>query len=254
MTYESYSFGEADHLPDAEALLGINGEWHIRNLLATGEGSSSSIVRLPDAPDFVVRLHDRLESGADEHALGILARSGIRHFDQMTEAGLYVPPQRFVVAPSIFRGDNDTNYLYSFTDWLEGRTLTSGATDAEYAPAAIDGLAKYLLWIHDSHEPDVLWDKVYAWQFTVLKTGKVAMHDVGLDFQPAWKGNGKRVSNDVYASSLNLLDWAHNARIDKPESLDRLMRSIEPLPKRLVRQVMWKFTGRYESNDASTEA
>lgn len=253
MTYESYNFGEADHLPDVEALLTVNGQWHKRNLLATGEGTSSSVARLPDNPDFVVRIHDRLEYGADEHALETLARSGIRHFEQMTEAGLNVPPQRFVIAPSIFKDDEDVDYLYSFTDWLEGRTLTSNLTDAQFAPAVVDGLAKYLLWAHNSHEPDFLWDKVYSWQFTVLYTGSVAMHDVGLDFQPAWKGSGDRVSDDLYTSSLNLLDWAHNTDIDRPESLDRLMHHIESWPKRLLRQTIWKLTGRYKPFDGSTE-
>jgi hypothetical protein len=164
----------------------------------------------------------------------------------MSEAGLYVPPQRFVIAPSVFNDEKEVHLLYSFTDRLEGRELTSEPTDAEYAPAALDGLAKYLQWVHDSHEPEVLWDKVYSWQFTVLSTGKVAMHDVGLDFQPAWKGSGQKVSQEMYLSSLNLLDWSHTTGIDQPESVGKLIHSIESWPKRLARQAIWKLAGHYK--------
>lgn len=250
--FNSLTFGEADHLPEVDALLDINSEWHKHTLLATGEGGSSSVASLPGHPDAVVRIH-HVEYGADEQALETFARSGIRHFNQMTDAGLYVPPQRFVIAPSVFNEEKDVNLLYSFTDRLEGRDLTSELTDAAYAPMTIDGLAKYLQWVHDSGEPDVLWDKVYSWQFTVLSTGNVAMHDVGLDFQPAWKGSGKGVSKDMYLSSLNLLDWSHTTGIDKPESLDRLMRSIESLPKRLTRQAIWKLTGHNKALEKPTE-
>ena len=248
-SYKSLTFGDAEHLPGAEALLGINGQWPAHTLLATGEGNSSSVANLPDYPDVVVRIQ-HTPYDADESARATIARTGIRHFEQMEAAGLYIPPQRFVDAPSIFTND-PSNYLYSFTDRIRGRELTSDPADAAYAPSAIDGLAKYLSWIHTTHEPHVLWDKVWSWQHTVLEAGGIAMHDVGLEFRDAWKGNGRRVSKDMYLSSLNLIEWAHNAGVDEPESLQRLIHAIEPLPLRLARKAVWKLTNHYGDQAAT---
>lgn len=239
--HHELTFGDAEHLPHAEALTSIAGTWHDHNLLTTQEhGGSSSIARLPDHPEAVVRIHRATAEPGDEIAYEILARSGIRHFTQMTEAGLYVPPQRFVIAPTVFKEDSGS-YLYSFTDLLEGETLDSGALDPQHAAAIVDSLAKYLSWVHTSHEPDFLWDKVYSWQFTLLKTGQVVLHDVGLDFEPAWTGRAQRKpSKDMYVSSVHLEEWSQTAGIDMPQSLRQHIRAIEPWPRRLIRRALSK--------------
>ena len=233
---EGIVFGDGDHLPDANALAGLDRETFFENLV---EGDTTAVAHVPGHPGSTVRLQSPWRE--TEANYWTVVKQGIRHFQRMEQAGIIVPAQRFVLAPGF--DDDETPHLYSFTDYLEGRQLTNQPADAHLAAPVIDGLAKYMRWAYNEPtETEFLWDKIYPWQFTVRPDNSVILHDVGLDFRSTAKTGRYNISLSIYQSSISLEEWADQTQIKTPQALKLLMSDIEPPPihaaRKLIRKVL----------------
>jgi len=241
---EGLLFGDAGHLPDARALEGLDFR---RNTL---EGTLS-VASLPEYPDSVVRIEPLVVM--DNAGYYDVARQGILHFNQLSRCGVNVPPQRLVVAPSVF-GDEQP-LLYSFTDYIEGRNLTYDPQDAHLSEPVIESVADYFHWVHRQPTDDpFLWDIIHSWQYTVTDTpdNTVLLHDVGLRFSDV--EDNRRQKDELAYWSAYLEEWANEADIKHPKSLKLLMRDVEPLPRRLVRRLMWKLSSLADKSEAGSGA
>lgn len=166
----------------------------------------------------------------NEEGYYAIAREGIDHFTQMTESGLALPAQRHVVW-------NDG--LYTFTERINGRELTSDPEDGALSEPVIDGLSQYYLWVFNNPKqaPRFLWDKAFAWQHTVTKGPKrVMMHDIGLQFDTT-RNTLRRPNGVLYSCGLWLGEWATTAEVEYPKSLRRLL-AKEPSPRRVLRKLL----------------
>jgi|GEM_PF-2195370 len=211
------TFGDADNLPDESVLQGLN--WYDNEL-----AGSELIAAIPNQPDAVVRIQPVPYGDAESYRA--IAQEGVRNFSHMTDSGLVLPAQRFVVAPAPHipgSADDGAELLYTITERIEGRPLSKEPHDATHAPALIEAHAAYLLEAYNS--PDTtrfLWDKGKPRQHTLTAAGNIVMQDVGLEFRDFdWTVYQNRYLFRVAVN--NVYEWAANVGIEPPDNLQQLI-------------------------------
>jgi hypothetical protein len=227
---EGITFGDAEHLPGAEVLSDITPDWPQHTMEGTVR-----VARTIQDPNSVARHMGIL----DEDTAHNLVQTGVRHFGILQDNGLAIPPQRFVFGPGLYGSRSWQPTLYSITDFIDGRPLTSEPEDTIYAPDTLRSHAGYLSDVYNRVDEEVfMWDISFSWQHTVTTAGKVVLHDVDLEMIDTYsRKRPSKSSLHMISAAIRLEQWAKSTGVNVPE-IDSLIKQVEPWPRRALRKTL----------------